>query len=582
MGRNDYWFKREQKWIKKQLQDDALINKKIELQLNRALVNIQKDIANYYAAYAKSQNISLADAMTKVKQFDVKAFEATAKQMVESKDFSALANERLKLYNATMRINQLEYLKSQVGMELVDANSNIEKIMGDKLTSAYQDEVKRQAGILNKHRLNDVKGAVNSVVNASFQGATWSQRIWANNDNLKSRLEQLLTKSMVQGINPKVLARDLSDQFKKEFNNSRYMAERLMRTETARVQDEAQRRSFEKNGIEYVVWVNEPDACENCIDIANANDGIYPLNKVPGIPVHANCRCSKAAYVPKKGEFDPIESKVAAEPVDLESSLRQSGEKVYKDFFTPEVSTKINEYQTLKEEASKWIKLVNKEHSLNSEHYNKAIELQYQRDEKQTQLTKFLSQHNAKLLSKYRPVGYDGKFEQQWQSRSNKQIKSGIEYAHSYLPSDWYNKSKDYALLAKKANRGYYSDNRGILAANTNSGSLQSTIYHELGHRMEHLFPKIQEAEYNFYTRRVGDEPKRMLNDLLNTTRYGGSEVARLDHFLDPYMGKDYGNTATSSFELLSMGIEALYTGSYNLTKDKDYATFILGILLKL
>lgn len=306
MGRNDYWFKREQKWIKKQLQDDALINKKIELQLNRALVNIQKDIANYYAAYAKGQNISLADAMTKVKQFDVKAFEATAKQMVENKDFSALANERLKLYNATMRINQLEYLKSQVGMELVDANSNIEKIMGNKLTSAYQDEVKRQAGILNKHRLNDVKGAVNSVVNASFQGATWSQRIWANNDNLKSRLEQLLTKSMVQGINPKVLARDLSDQFKKEFNNSRYMAERLMRTETARVQDEAQRRSFEKNGIEYVVWVNEPDACENCIDIANANDGIYPLNKVPGIPVHANCRCSKAAYVPKKGEFDEV------------------------------------------------------------------------------------------------------------------------------------------------------------------------------------------------------------------------------------------------------------------------------------
>lgn len=325
MGRNDYWFKREQKWIKQQLQDDALINKKIELQLNRALVNIQKDIANYYAAYAKNQDISLADAMTKVKQFDVKAFEATAKQMVENKDFSALANERLKLYNATMRINQLEYLKSQVGMELVDANSNIEKIMGDKLTSAYQDEVKRQAGILNKHRLNDVKGAVNSVVNASFQGATWSQRIWANNDNLKSRLEQLLTRSMVQGVNPKVLARDLSDQFKKEFNNSRYMAERLMRTETARVQDEAQRRSFEKNGIEYVVWVNEPDACENCIDIANANDGIYPLNKVPGIPVHANCRCSKAAYVPKKAEEAKLEGldTTGMFSKDIEDALNQ-------------------------------------------------------------------------------------------------------------------------------------------------------------------------------------------------------------------------------------------------------------------
>ncbi|WP_413476796.1 minor capsid protein [Latilactobacillus fuchuensis] len=299
---NDYWYQREKAWIQQQMKDDALVAKKIQLELNRALVAVQKDVTSFYANYAKSQNISLADAMAKVSKFDVKAFEVTAKQMVESKDFSALANERLKLYNATMRINQLEQLKSQIGLELAESNSKIEQMMGEKLSEAYRDEVKRQAGILGKHRLNDVKGAVNSVVNASFQGATWSQRIWANNDQLKSRLDQLLTRSLVQGINPNVLARELSDQFKREFNNSRYMAERLMRTETARVQDEAQRRSFEKNGIEYVMWVAEPDACENCIDIANANDGIYPLAKAPGIPVHANCRCSKAAYVPNKTE----------------------------------------------------------------------------------------------------------------------------------------------------------------------------------------------------------------------------------------------------------------------------------------
>ncbi|MGV3235341.1 minor capsid protein [Latilactobacillus curvatus] len=559
MGRNDYWFKREQKWIKQQLKDDALINKKIELQLNRALVNIQKDIANYYAAYAKSQNISLADAMTKVKQFDVKAFETTAKQMVENKDFSALANERLKLYNATMRINQLEYLKSQVGMELVDANSNIEKIMGDKLTSAYQDEVKRQAGILNKHRLNDVKGAVNSVVNASFQGATWSQRIWANNDNLKSRLEQLLTRSMVQGINPKVLARDLSDQFKKEFNNSRYMAERLMRTETARVQDEAQRRSFEKNGIEYVVWVNEPDACENCIDIANANDGIYPLNKVPGIPVHANCRCSKAAYVPDAETKDNI--KEAMDKIDLSTAS-------YEDLVNLGA-------------------MFNKENGVDDILGNKDA------------LTK--------AFAKYRDMG--GKIpDSAWYTKSNRSIKEELRNSFSHYPKQWaeyvtQNNKKFFA--GKNKSRGFFQKElvtasgkrllpgvaQGDGVSIYSTGERATTAWHEIGHMVDYFNPNLVRLEKEFVDARTKGEMEVRLKSLFPNSRYGPRERIKKDDFISPYIGKYYSNGT----EVLSMGLESVFepgegqiqalgNGKYVrrlITSDPEYLNLIIGIILK-
>jgi hypothetical protein len=36
-------------------------------------------------------------------------------------------------------------------------------------------------------------------------------------------------------------------------------------------------------------------------------------------------------------------------------------------------------------------------------------------------------------------------------------------------------------------------------------------------------------------------------------------------------MGKDYGNTETSYFELFSMGMEAVYAGSYNIAMDTEY-----------
>jgi hypothetical protein len=44
-------------------------------------------------------------------------------------------------------------------------------------------------------------------------------------------------------------------------------------------------------------------------------------------------------------------------------------------------------------------------------------------------------------------------------------------------------------------------------------------------------------------------------------------------------MGKDYGNTADSGYEILSMGMEGLYTGSHNLKEDPEYQDFIYGIM---
>ena len=44
--------------------------------------------------------------------------------------------------------------------------------------------------------------------------------------------------------------------------------------------------------------------------------------------------------------------------------------------------------------------------------------------------------------------------------------------------------------------------------------------------------------------------------------------------YVDSY-GKHYG------YELLSMGVEGIYQGRYNLYEDEDMAKFILGHLLK-
>ena len=63
-------------------------------------------------------------------------------------DFSPEVNQRMKVYNATMRLNRLELLKSQVGVYLTGATAQVDADLQQKLGNDYISELKRQAGIM--------------------------------------------------------------------------------------------------------------------------------------------------------------------------------------------------------------------------------------------------------------------------------------------------------------------------------------------------------------------------------------------------------------------------------------------------
>lgn len=307
-----YWQKREaeeRKWIEDNIKNDKDFDRLLQEHYDTLLDNINKDISEQYTRYAKREGYTIAEARKKVAQEDVQAFSNQAKKLVakarkilkkkgkvEYADFSDEVNTRLRLYNATMRINRLEMLKAQIGLEMIDTNMDIYSAMTDRLNDEYVDELKRQAGILS-----DASGLVkaaetSSVVMASTGNATFSERLWANSDVFKAKLDQLLTKQMVQGLNPRVIARDLKPYLKDEVNNARYVTERLARTESARVQTQAQLRSFKKFNVKTCKWHAEPSACKVCREIASTNEGIYSTDDVPDLPAHPNCRCSISAW----------------------------------------------------------------------------------------------------------------------------------------------------------------------------------------------------------------------------------------------------------------------------------------------
>ena len=174
--------------------------------------------------------------------------------------------------------------------------------MGDILQGRTEAELKRQAGILGKTIRNNAKTA-NAIVNGSFHNATFSDRIWQYHDLMKADLSKMLQTGLIQGKNPRQLAKELrkyyigDERLKNGRNGAIYNTERLMRTELARVQTEAQKQSMEKNGFEEYTFIANGGCCDICQGINGKHFKIAKM--MPGEnapPMHPHCRCSVAAY----------------------------------------------------------------------------------------------------------------------------------------------------------------------------------------------------------------------------------------------------------------------------------------------
>ena len=102
----------------------------------------------------------------------------------------------------------------------------------------------------------------------------------------------------MQGKSPRVLAREL----RRTIESSVYNSERLLRTETARIQADIFTDSAKQLGIEQYVIIAEPDACDECSALDNGKPRDINKAKIGEdyAPIHPNCRCANAMYVERE------------------------------------------------------------------------------------------------------------------------------------------------------------------------------------------------------------------------------------------------------------------------------------------
>ena len=121
----------------------------------------------------------------------------------------------------------------------------------------------------------------------------------------------------------------------------------------------------------------------------------------------------------------------------------------------------------------------------------------------------------------------------------------------------------------------------------------KTTAFHEIGHMVEYFNKDALRLSLEFRNMRTRGEKVQLLADLLNIPEYK-MESTYADNFINPYIGKDYGDDAS---EVLSMGLESIFVPGERghikrydhkndqfvyatIADDMEYLYFIIGMIL--
>lgn len=294
---------------------------------------MQSEIDRFYLAYAGKEGLTKQEAMKKASEFDVEKFAKKAEKAVKEKDFSPKTNSWLRTYNLKMKVSRLELLKAELALEIQNLTSDVNEVFDKARRDEYLAEFKRQAGILGISS-SGAKKRMQSILDADFYGQKFSSRIWGSK-GLQANLQGEVSSSLIRIFTDMTGYKQEMARLAKKYETSKANAQRLLKTEIARINADTQLAMLKDNGFTHMIFVVEPGACDICGPL---DQKAIPIDKVEkGVnmfPMHPNCRCSAYGHIKmdyKEGgsTLDQFEKWNESEDNII---LEQTGENIKIDF----------------------------------------------------------------------------------------------------------------------------------------------------------------------------------------------------------------------------------------------------------
>ena len=308
---NNYWIDRftaEENRINELSKEQV---KEAKKQYDIALKNTNQKIYEFYAKYAKDNNISMYEAKQRFNKKELKEFKMSLSEYVRkgkslnmSSDNSII--KELKNVSSRVHIERLEALKMEIKAEIDLLAKTMENNLDKHLREVYRDTYYRSAYNIQKgldkfsniEKLNP--DLIESLVYKPWtkDNTNWSKRIWGNDSKLVNTLHTNLTQNIITGKPLK----EVIDTVAERFNVEKNMASRLIMTESAAYHSRAKEKCMKDLGCEkYEVIATLDDRTSS---ICRSMDSkIFDMKDyqvgVTAPPFHVNCRTVTAPYYDK-------------------------------------------------------------------------------------------------------------------------------------------------------------------------------------------------------------------------------------------------------------------------------------------
>lgn len=300
----EYWEKRQHEREAKAYSSILEVEKEYKEALERAKLNINKQISHIGTTYMKDNQLSYAEATKQLKGTEYKVWRKQLDEyMQEWKQLKRTAPvEAKKLWleietlSARSRISRLDTIRTQIDIELSKVSSEAVESTRKALYGVYGDtyqEVMKDLGI--KSMFSD--SMAKAVIDRPWSGANYSSRLWGNSEKLARVLKQEVTTGMIQGINLKTMGKRISDRIEGAKKND---VERLLRTEVNYTMNQATLDGYKDAKIEKYTFDATLDSRTSQI-CAGLNGETFELSKaVVGVnypPMHPRCRSTTTPVI---------------------------------------------------------------------------------------------------------------------------------------------------------------------------------------------------------------------------------------------------------------------------------------------
>ncbi len=300
-------------WKKRQLAREELsFNKGTEAYreyikiLNESKKEIENQIAKLYAKYQQEvtklgidkiqANKLLRGTEYKEWRYNIGKYVEEIEKLKKSNpvEFRKMSVE-LETLAYRSRISRLDSLKAGVDYELIQAGEKIKGKVTDTLTDVYENTYTSFVEDLNFKKGVISSSTIKMALEQEWSGANYSSRIWSNIDNLAKAIKNEVIVGLNKGINYRTMSQNIAKKFDTSYKN----AERLVRTETAHIQNQATLMGYKDSGVVKYEFLAVLDS-RTSHTCASLNGEVFKTeNAMEGEnypPMHPHCRSTTVPY----------------------------------------------------------------------------------------------------------------------------------------------------------------------------------------------------------------------------------------------------------------------------------------------